>query len=112
MSLQQKMRLLSHFMPAGFPHFMHENRDYLYLLDVPYELESIFSTWLARQPENLLVYDAPDGWLIRAPKGIAVSQAGWEEFVYWMAHTLREKLSQAEFESQKPSIAQKPDSDQ
>lgn len=112
MSLQQKMRLLSHFMPAGFPHFRHGNRDYLYLRDVPYELETVFSTWLSRQPADVLVYDAPDGWLIRAPKGIAVSQIGWEEFVYWIAHTLREKLSQAEFEAQQLSVTQKPDTAQ
>lgn len=52
MSLQQKMRLLSAWLPAGLPYVETEVGSYLYLHDVPYELESIIARWLLLRPEH------------------------------------------------------------
>jgi len=95
MSLQQKMRLLSSWLPAGLPHFDAEFGTYLHLQDVPYELENILARWLLLHPE-LTDRDLSSCVLIEGAKGLAISQEGWENFVSWLVETLRAKLDDME----------------
>ncbi|SPA19738.1 conserved hypothetical protein [Cupriavidus taiwanensis] len=95
MSLQQKMRLLSAWLPAGLPDFEAEVATYLHLQDVPYELESILARWLLLHPE-LTDRELPTCVLIESDKGLAISQEGWESFVCWLVETLRAKLDDME----------------
>ncbi|MBP0619346.1 hypothetical protein [Cupriavidus consociatus] len=95
MSLQQKMRLLSAWLPAGLPHFEAEVGTYLHLQDVPYELENILARWLLLHPE-LTDRELPTCVLIEGGKGLAISRDGWENFVCWLVETLRTKLDDME----------------
>ncbi len=95
MSLQQKMRLLSSWLPAGLPHFSDENGSYLYLQDVPYELENILARWLLLHPE-LTDSESPACVLVEGAKDVAINQEGWEAFVFWLVETLRGKLDDLE----------------
>jgi len=95
MAINQKLRLLSGWLPLGLPYFSHGNTTYLHLKDVPYELESLIARWLMLHPE-LTEHDSADCVLMEGPKGIAIGQAGWETFVSWIVDTLREKLDSLE----------------
>lgn len=95
MSIQQKMRLLANWLPAGLPHFPQGSKTYLHLKDVPYELESIIARWLALNP-NLTEHDSQGCVLMDHPDGLAISQDGWEEFVYWFVETLKDRLDAME----------------
>ncbi|SOY40330.1 conserved hypothetical protein [Cupriavidus phytorum] len=91
MSIQQKMRLLANWLPAGLPHFTHGTTTYLHLKDVPYELESIIARWLILNP-NFTEHDSQECVLMDHPDGLAISQEGWQEFVSWILKTLTDRL--------------------
>lgn len=93
MSLQQKLRLLSHWIPAGLPSFEQGKRTYLHLRDVPYEFESPLIRWLEFHPE-LLEQSSEDCVLIEGPKGLAIDEHGWSEFVRWIVLTMEAKLGE------------------
>lgn len=95
MAINQKLRLLSGWLPLGLPYFSHGSTTYLHLEDVPYELESLIARWLMLHPE-LTEHDSAECVLMEGPKGMAISQAGWETFVSWIVDTLREKLGALE----------------
>ncbi|MGH8784999.1 MAG: hypothetical protein ACREYA_07925, partial [Cupriavidus necator] len=68
---------------------------YLYLHDVPYELESILARWLLLQPE-LTDRDLSTCVLVEGDKGLAITREGWESFLCWLVETLRAKLDDME----------------
>ncbi|WP_444632760.1 hypothetical protein [Cupriavidus oxalaticus] len=96
MSLQQKMRLLSAWLPAGLPYVETEVGSYLYLHDVPYELESILARWLLLRPELTDRDDLSTCVLVEGGKGLAITREGWESFLSWLVETLRAKLDDME----------------
>lgn len=101
MSIQQKLRLLAAWLPAGIPCFIHGATTYLYLKDVPYEFEDILGRWLLLHPE-LTESDSSECALIDHTEGLAINQEGWEQFVFWIMTVARDRLDAMEMERGSP----------
>lgn len=93
MGLHDKTRLLELGMPAGMPFFECDNRSYIHLRDVPYELEQALLRWLELNP-CLVDQCSPDCELIEGPKGLAISQHGWGQFLAFVREAVNDKLAQ------------------
>lgn len=93
MALSQKIRLLSMALPGGLAFSKVNGRQVMYLCHVPYELEKIVYDWIAALPVRYQTDDFADSILVSGPKGLALTEQGWQEFVSWMTTILREVLA-------------------
>ncbi|BDB29138.1 hypothetical protein CTP10_R65510 (plasmid) [Cupriavidus sp. P-10] len=89
----QTRRALSHWLPAGLPTIAQGER-YIYLTDVPFELETVIMRWLRWQLDN--EPERSSTWLIQGSGGLALSHGGWCAFVRWLTDALHHRLDQIE----------------
>lgn len=100
MAISEKIRLLSHFMPAGFHTFERNGRTYIALDKLPYEWSEIIPRWLMVQPARV-EHDSPDCDLIEIEpgndaSGMAMTASAWEDFVCWISHAAKDRLNELE----------------
>lgn len=105
MALSEKIRLLSHFMPAGFRTFERNGRSYIALDKIPYEWSEIIPRWLMVQPARV-ERDSPDCDLIEIEPGnqtagMAMTASAWEDFVYWIGDAAKDRLNDLEERAEK-----------
>ncbi|SOY70902.1 hypothetical protein [Cupriavidus taiwanensis] len=91
---EQASRALAHWLPAGLPTFEQNNERYIYLTNVPFELEIVIRRWLQSQLESKP--EISSTWLIHGGNGSALSQDGWKAFMIWLTDSLQHQLDQAE----------------
>ena len=90
---EEQRRSLAAFLPAGLPTIVIDAQDYIYLFDVPFELEVAVRRWLRQQKDAN--NDVPSS-LVDTPNGLALSAAGWHAFLFWLTETLHHRLDLAE----------------
>lgn len=89
MGLDQKIRSLHCGMQAGLNFRDLQGETVIFLRDVPYEWESIITTWISSLPEGQTAEGIPGCILRRDPKkGMALTEEGWSNFVSWMTQVL------------------------
>ena len=93
MALSQQIRLLSGGLPGGLEFSEVNGMKVMYLCHVPYEFETIVYEWITALPERYTALESADTIIVRGSKGFALTAYGWEQFVSWMATTLKAVLA-------------------
>lgn len=91
---EEQRRSLAAFLPAGLPTVVIDQLNYIYLFNVPFELESAVRRWLRRQDDDNS-HDVPN-LSADTPNGLALSATGWHAFLSWLTETLHHRLDLAE----------------
>jgi hypothetical protein len=91
---EQAPRALACWLPAGLPTFAYNDERYIYLTDVPFEIEVVLRRWLQSQFEGKP--ELSPTWMIHCQDHLALSQSGWEVFMIWLTDSLHRQLDQAE----------------
>ncbi|SCU78997.1 conserved hypothetical protein [Cupriavidus necator] len=78
---EQAERALAHWLPAGLPTIAQDHERYIYLTDVPFELETAIRRWLRWQLDS--GPETASTWLMHASDGLALSHGGWCAFMLW-----------------------------